>query len=600
MGNLAAGHGRSYDSGMSYKALLFCSDDKTARVVTQVLTELDFQPEPCNEVFVAVKKLTSEHFDVIVVDCDDEQNAGLLFKSALHSGSNQHSLAVALAEDQSKVAAALRLGANLVLTKPISLEQSRSTLRVGRGLLRKNEGAKPSPTLPSTTTGAQHITAQEADPVAIKAVSGTLPPPVLSTVSAPAASILEVEKEPEPTLEPGEAALLESMPDPFSRKKSSPEIAAPKGSGWPAPVRPAESKVSAWPQTPATAKPATGSSDIISSPPAAAATPTKRSTVSSSSAGVGAGAAAAPARAKAPVVIEQAENIAIEPPTFSSLGMESGTERLGVTGNRKFLWIAVAVLAIAVAGYAGWTKLHSAPSGSELPGPPIASRSATAAQPNTSLQQPSAATASDTNGSPSQAPGTASHVEQAPDITLSSEVPPPPKSKAVRTPTAPLPAKSAPAAEAQPVLVVTNAAPQRPPQPAPAEEPDASAPPPSVIASNSGDQTISGIMASSTASTVTPAHSIQLSQGVAQGLLIKQVQPTYTAEAHRLRLQGAVELLATISTSGSITNLKQLSGDRILGRAALDAVKQWKYKPYLLDGQPVEVQTQITVKFNMQ
>jgi protein TonB len=106
-------------------------------------------------------------------------------------------------------------------------------------------------------------------------------------------------------------------------------------------------------------------------------------------------------------------------------------------------------------------------------------------------------------------------------------------------------------------------------------------------------------MASSTASAVQPAHSIQLSQGVAQGLLIKQVRPTYPDAAHRLRLQGAVELLANISKDGDITNLKQLSGDRILGHSAMEAVKQWKYKPYLLNGEPVEIQTQVTVKFKM-
>src|SRR5271167_816223 len=115
---------------MSYKALLFCPDEKTARIVTQVLTELDFQVEPCNEPFAAVKKLTTEHFDGVVVDCDNEQNAALLFKSARNSASNQTSLAVAVVEGQSGVAKAFRIGANLVLTKPINIEQAKGTLRV--------------------------------------------------------------------------------------------------------------------------------------------------------------------------------------------------------------------------------------------------------------------------------------------------------------------------------------------------------------------------------------------------------------------------------------------------------------------------------------
>lgn len=122
------------------------------------------------------------------------------------------------------------------------------------------------------------------------------------------------------------------------------------------------------------------------------------------------------------------------------------------------------------------------------------------------------------------------------------------------------------------------------------------APPGMEVASGSGNQAAPSIL---TAASV-PAPTLQdnrVSQGVAQGLLIKRVQPVYPAQAAAMHLQGAVELLATISKDGSVTNLKQMSGDAILGRAAMDAVKQWKYRPYLLNGQPLEIQTQITVKF---
>ena len=134
---------------MSYQALLFCPDEKTARVVSQVLSELEFNVEPCHEPFAAVKKLMVQHFDALVVDCDNEQNAALLFKSARNSGSNQASLAVAVVEGQAGVAKAFRLGANLVLTKPIHVEQSKGTLRVARGLLRKGQAAKPAAAAPS-------------------------------------------------------------------------------------------------------------------------------------------------------------------------------------------------------------------------------------------------------------------------------------------------------------------------------------------------------------------------------------------------------------------------------------------------------------------
>jgi len=92
---------------------------------------------------------------------------------------------------------------------------------------------------------------------------------------------------------------------------------------------------------------------------------------------------------------------------------------------------------------------------------------------------------------------------------------------------------------------------------------------------------------------------MSVSQGVSQGLLFKKVAPVYPPTAIRLRIEGTVELLATISKNGDITQVKVMSGDSQLSKAAADAVKQWKYKPYLLNGEPVEIQTQVTIKFKL-
>ncbi len=94
-------------------------------------------------------------------------------------------------------------------------------------------------------------------------------------------------------------------------------------------------------------------------------------------------------------------------------------------------------------------------------------------------------------------------------------------------------------------------------------------------------------------------QTLNISQGVSQGLLLKKVQPTYPRNALQMRIEGAVELMATISKTGDISHIKVLSGDSQLTRAAAEAVKQWKYKPYLLNGEPVEIQTQITINFKL-
>src|SRR5690348_16426638 len=205
---------------MSYQALLFCPDEKTARVVTQVLTELDFAVEPCNEPFAAVKKLMAQHFDALVVDCDNEQNAALLFKSARNSGANQSSLSVAVVEGQAGVAKAFRIGANLVLTKPINVEQSKGTLRVARGLLRKADSSKPASAAPAQSERPAAPAASvpsSARPFAPLAPGLNTSAPSFSTPKAPPVtdvpaatqSGFEVENDPGPALDSTEAALLE-------------------------------------------------------------------------------------------------------------------------------------------------------------------------------------------------------------------------------------------------------------------------------------------------------------------------------------------------------------------------------------------------------
>jgi len=92
---------------------------------------------------------------------------------------------------------------------------------------------------------------------------------------------------------------------------------------------------------------------------------------------------------------------------------------------------------------------------------------------------------------------------------------------------------------------------------------------------------------------------VRVSQGVAQGNLIQQIKPIYPPIARSAHISGTVVLAATISKNGSIEGLHVLSGHPMLTQSALEAVKQWRYKPYLLNGEPTEVETTITVNFNL-
>jgi periplasmic protein TonB len=570
---------------MSFQALLFCPDEKTARVVTQVLSELDFNVEASNEPFAAVKKLMGQHYAAIVVDCDNEQNAALLFKSARNSATNTSCLFVAVVEGQTGVAKAFRIGANLVLTKPINIEQSKSTLRVARGLLRKAETSKaaapPRPTSPSLLT-----------PMPL--VPSNIP------AAAPSSSAFEYEAEPEPAPDPAEATLLEYMPDSVPSAEDHP---SPSGKQFP--WQPAPGLREPMASALRRAAEVAGKTEFDAHTPAAP------------------GTAAAPARAKQkpamPLEFRPAtgsgsakrEEEMVEKllptgswaataeaspaaPTFSSLGSLREQEDSDSGAGKKKL-LAVAVALVAALGYFGWTRIET----SRHPAETRALSAANLQQPVAQPEATPAAVAENTAPAPaeSQAEPSAPPAQKSEDLsTVSSSKPS--AGKPAASMAAPAASSKAEAQErTQEPLIVKNDA----PKPKTADRAEESVQPPTVIAAASPDEkTLSGIVSVPATVVSKPAQlTVKISQGVSQGLLVKKVQPLYPAAAKQLHLEGTVEVLATITKDGNVSSAKLLKGDSILGRAAIDAVRQWKYKPYYLNNDPVEVQTQVTVNFKL-
>ncbi len=97
-----------------------------------------------------------------------------------------------------------------------------------------------------------------------------------------------------------------------------------------------------------------------------------------------------------------------------------------------------------------------------------------------------------------------------------------------------------------------------------------------------------------------PPLKVRVSSGVSTGLLIKKVVPTYPPEARQARIQGSVVMRAHISRTGDIVDLEIISGPGELAVSAVNAVRKWKYRPYLLKGEPVSVETQIVVNYALQ
>jgi len=92
---------------------------------------------------------------------------------------------------------------------------------------------------------------------------------------------------------------------------------------------------------------------------------------------------------------------------------------------------------------------------------------------------------------------------------------------------------------------------------------------------------------------------VRVSEKVSQALLIKAVPPKYPDAARNAGIQGVVVLKALIDKDGNVEDVTLISGHSWLAPAAIDAVKQWKYKPFLLNGEPVWVETQVTVNFTL-
>jgi len=587
---------------MGYQALLFCADQKTISLVSQILCDLDFSVEPCSEPFETVKKLASRHYDALVVDCTSEQDSALLFKTARNSELNRESLVVAIVEGQAGITRAFRIGANLVLTKPINAEQTKGTLRVARGLLRKGDKGKSAPpesvSAPASPYKDRAVraeasagsTASTAPSEGAAKESGTL------GVAQPTAQLQVEEKISGPKPDAAEAGLMESLPEPAPAKpmtgisqpswQSSVPLLPEKtlAAAASAPAASAETSASA-----ATKKDSPAQGEVLPTPAETTRTARFRS-VSSEIADADAASGAAPARAKElprPIVelfesktehpaaapqpaagkskpsakktSKETDAVAGEPEDFSWQDSVRNQEAYEEQHSKKNFVIAAAlVLGLAAGGYFAWPRLQpyvmSLPFVQSLvqryiaePAPPaVPSRPSAPAAPSLRQGVP--------EGSQQGSAPSAAATPAQPSATPASE------NGAISSSASP---QSAPGGVAAP-------------------------------AHQSKSATAGTAVASGPASA--PVH---LSSSAADSLLVTRVDPVYPPLAQKMHVVGLVVLDATIGKDGSITSVKLLRGEPILARAALDAVRQWKYHPYSVNGQAVEVRTEINVNFKL-
>jgi TonB family protein len=476
-------------------------------------------------------------------------------------------------------------------------------LRVARGLLRKSEPGKAAAGIAASTPApapapAKPVAARPAPPVApVRPAAPAAVAPARPAAPAPVKPIVT------PTW-PAQVAAATAASATHQGHETHPEIIAAR----PAPVAP-----------PAVKTPA----PVLQAPklpvPVVAAVPTEIKTaapVAPSFASGGAASAPAPAREVQVPQIPEAPtgnetSISVDAPEIESTNTTSAGPATTFTfgganvqpessgGSKKILMGVAAAVIVAAGLYTAWSHFQGSASqlvsGTTATSTPAAVAAPQPAKPISAQPKPFTSAPSAPVAAPSTQGGADASVQPTGDDVVIESAP----DKSASTNSGKLSgsaAKPAGKSEAGPLVVKAGSAPVHT-KPAPAA--DAPAPNMTIAMPGSGGPPANLVNESSDPAVKPILQTVNVSQGVSQGLLIKKVQPQYPRNALNLHVEGPVELMATVSKTGDISHLKVLSGEVLLKGAAVDAVKQWKYKPYLLNGEPVEIQTQITINFKL-
>jgi CheY-like chemotaxis protein len=122
---------------MSLKSLVLCCDEKIVRVLRRVLSDLDISIEHCTDPDGAIRKLTRERFEAVIIDCTDQKTAAQVLKSARSAPCNKRAIAVAIMDGHTGLRSAFDMGAHFVLYKPVSSERAKSSFRAARALMKR-------------------------------------------------------------------------------------------------------------------------------------------------------------------------------------------------------------------------------------------------------------------------------------------------------------------------------------------------------------------------------------------------------------------------------------------------------------------------------
>jgi len=531
-------------------ALLLSPDDQAVSSITGVLEEMSVTCERPLDGASAAQKLNSQSFDLVLVDCENLPAAKLIFDVCRRGKNGNNPVPIAIVDGRAGLPTAFRLGAELILTKPVAKDQARTTIRTAVSRVRKDVPVSESVLAPP---------------------AAATPEPRAHAAAAAVSSQLTNFSEPAPSFVPTAAPATLSAPAVKAKMHSALDLDLDKDEIDAAPVAPkvAPSK----PKPPATPSDDPVLRELEESELEASnleasnllASNLKVSDQKESDPKASDLRKAAPHR-RAP------ESAA---PVFSAYQQKQ---------KPRGSLVGLLILALAAAGfYAAWIY---EPGFREIAQPQIDRVLALAGMAQAHPQQSplpvpvtnpakplapatTAAPAPESSTDPNQTPST------VPDAATSSAAA-----------TAPVAPPTVPAATvAPPTSKATIAA-------APvAFKVEASKP------SDSKKDAATAASSSSSAEIPGESSAIILSSKGAEKRLVRSVPPKYPAEARSVGADGTVVLKAVVDENGKVEGLRLVEGDAILATAAIQAVKQWRYRPYLRNGKAQPFQTVVIVDF---
>ena len=623
---------------MVLRCLLFSSEEEIAAPLRQVLASLGVEGEHFSEAAPAVDKIIHGSFQIVIIDWDQQPEAGLLLSTVRERRASERPLTLAIVSDDASVAKALQAGANSILRKPILPNQAKDTLATARDLLRARQESAP----------AAHAAAASVASVATVPASGgdnplRAPEFVQNSTQAPGTQY-ETEAEnagpsefvdPLKDLEPVAASVQKQSPEP-PPPPPPPAREEPRGLEWylknrsgvlpsmpprPSAHAPADKpELLGFDQTPShSSQPAKAQKDLEQSPEEAAAeqrqeeklfsyiegTEEKSENESRPRMRLGKGAiiaalllaacavAATPQAPWHPRIQalwkhgRQSLHAWLNPQPITTAQAPESHENFGRAGDEYKLPVAENIpdattdpSQIQVVPIVDPTAKKPAITNSSGDPAVAPSDASTPAATDPATQAPAVQVQ---EGQPQSSPqGTSAQPEtgSTPTSTPATNAPPPlepPKPAPVPVSLKPSPVEPAPAKTVQPVY---TAAPERVP---------------SSLKSQMASMTpeASGNKAPETA--LPAIEPVAVPEVTERGLLTEQPSIAYPANAKGQ--QGTVVLQVLVGRDGTVQDAKFQQGSLAFARSAIEGIKQYKFKPYMMNGRPVSVQTTLTMTF---